>query len=122
LAIGDSLLQVAADVARESAEARALASLLPWLGLVCVKMSPPCAPEGAAGPWLDVRQQLASQWCLTARQEQVALLMVLGESNKHIAAKLQVSERTVELHAHAVLSRAQLPNRTALAAHFFNAK
>ena len=49
---------------------------------------------------------------LTERQKQVLLLLREGDSNKHIARKLDVSEGTVKLHVRAILQALDVANRT----------
>ena len=51
---------------------------------------------------------------LTPRQNEVANLVIKGLSNKVIAASLGISPATVKDHVHAILTRLQLPSRTAL--------
>jgi len=51
---------------------------------------------------------------LTARQKQVALLVIDGLPNRVIADRLSISLATVKDHVHAILSRLRLPSRTAL--------
>jgi non-specific serine/threonine protein kinase len=59
---------------------------------------PPAAPSG-----------------LSARELEVALLVAEGLSNKAIAARLQLSVRTIESHVRHVLAKLALDNRTQLA-------
>lgn len=114
----DGALVIQASVARSSRELAALQQLGPWLALVFAE--PPPRESARKDDWQQARlAELAKRWRLTPRQRQVALLIALGETNKGIAAKLQCAEGTVELHAHAVLHKAQLPTRAALAAYFF---
>lgn len=49
---------------------------------------------------------------LTERQKEVLLLLREGDSNKHIARKLDVSEGTVKLHVRAILQTLNVANRT----------
>jgi DNA-binding CsgD family transcriptional regulator/tetratricopeptide (TPR) repeat protein len=53
---------------------------------------------------------------LTAREREIALLVADGLANRAIAAKLVLSERTVETHVRNVLAKLSLNNRTQLAA------
>jgi DNA-binding CsgD family transcriptional regulator len=67
----------------------------------------------------DVRPRAAAAaraWQLTPRQAEVLLLLARGESNKAIAAQLRCTERTVEVHVSAILHRADVESRAALAA------
>lgn len=115
------VLRIEADVARESPAARALGRLAPWLAIVCAE--PPQAPEQTAistSNWAELRlETLAGRWGLTPRQQQVAWLVLSGESNKGIASALRCTEGTVELHIHALLTKSGSGSRTALMARFF---
>jgi DNA-binding NarL/FixJ family response regulator len=53
---------------------------------------------------------------LTAREREIALLVADGLANRAIAAKLVLSERTVETHVRNVLAKLELNNRTQIAA------
>jgi ATP/maltotriose-dependent transcriptional regulator MalT len=53
---------------------------------------------------------------LTARERQVADLVVQARSNRDIAQELVLSERTVESHVRNILAKLQLANRTELIA------
>jgi DNA-binding NarL/FixJ family response regulator len=48
---------------------------------------------------------------LTDRERQVAALVGLGLSNKHIAAKLGLSEGTVKQHLHRIFRKLGVRNR-----------
>ena len=56
---------------------------------------------------------------LTPRQAEVLQLLVTGEANKGIAAKLQCATRTVEMHVTALLDKAGVTSRAELIARFF---
>ncbi len=58
----------------------------------------------------------AARWALTPRQEDVLRLVVEGRSNLAIAACLQIAEGTVEIHVSAILAKARVTSRSALAA------
>jgi len=77
------------------------------------------APKDKLAVLLDHFSQEAK---LTARQTDVLALLVLGESNKGIASRLQCVERTIELHVTAVLRKAHVDSRAALIARFFQSR
>lgn len=52
---------------------------------------------------------------LTRREREVAELVAAGSTNREIAARLYLSERTVENHVHHILTRLELANRSQLA-------
>ena len=61
------------------------------------------------------RSRAAAADGLTAREQEVARLVADGLSNKEIAARLQLSVRTVESHVRHALTTTGLANRTQLA-------
>ena len=52
---------------------------------------------------------------LTAREREVASLIALGKSNREIADKLVISERTTERHVSSILSKLGFDSRTQIA-------
>ena len=68
--------------------------------------------SGADGAKLDDRVKKA----LTARQQQILLLIGEGKTNPEIARALGTSPNTVKLHVSALLKRLNLKNRTEAAA------
>jgi DNA-binding NarL/FixJ family response regulator len=52
---------------------------------------------------------------LTGRELEVAKAIAIGLSNKEIALKMHITERTVKAHVGAVLDKLQLKNRLQLA-------
>ena len=64
---------------------------------------------------MEGRRPLHESGPLTARQREVADLVAAGLTNAQIAAKLHLSERTVENHVFNALSALQLHNRVELA-------
>lgn len=55
---------------------------------------------------------------LTPREAEVLKLMARGLQNKHIAERLELSEHTVKLHVHKVISKLGATNRTGAATHY----
>ncbi len=51
------------------------------------------------------------QTCLTSREESVARLLVLGLSNKEIAAKLKLGKGTVKAHVSSILFKLGVQTR-----------
>ncbi|MBC3874867.1 response regulator transcription factor [Undibacterium flavidum] len=62
--------------------------------------------EKALGKWSNL---------LTSRELEVAKAIAIGLSNKEIATKMSITERTVKAHVGAVLDKLQLKNRLQLA-------
>ncbi|MGZ4665344.1 MAG: response regulator transcription factor [Frankiaceae bacterium] len=58
---------------------------------------------------------------LTAREREIVALVSAGMSNKAIADKLVLSERTVETHVRNVLTKLSLSRRTQLATWYIRA-
>ncbi len=54
---------------------------------------------------------------LTAREHEIALLMVRGLRNKAIARELQLCEGTVKVHVHNIFQKLGISSRMVLAAH-----
>jgi two-component system nitrate/nitrite response regulator NarL len=52
---------------------------------------------------------------LTAREEQILRLLLLGDSNKKIASRLNIGEMTVKLHLKTLLHKVGAHNRTQVA-------
>ncbi|WP_228769830.1 response regulator transcription factor [Actinokineospora alba] len=55
---------------------------------------------------------------LTRRQWEIAALVAEGLSNRHIAEKLVISERTADTHVQNILNKLRLHNRAHIAAWF----
>lgn len=53
---------------------------------------------------------------LSQREREIVAMITRGFSNKKIAAKLFISLATVKAHVHNILTKTELPNRTAIAA------
>ncbi len=64
--------------------------------------------EGAAGGATAVE--------LTARQLEVAALVAAGHTNRQIGKLLGISEKTIEVHVHNLMSRLETPSRAGVAA------
>ncbi len=62
---------------------------------------------------------VAQRWGLTPRQSAVLELVSQGESNRAVAARLGCSEKTVELHVSALLSKTRCSSRSQLVASFW---
>lgn len=62
------------------------------------------------------RQALAALGdVLSARQREIADLVAEGLTNREIAAKLHIAERTAENHVHHIMTKLDLRNRSQLA-------
>jgi DNA-binding NarL/FixJ family response regulator len=59
---------------------------------------------------------VGEQWTqrLTRREQQVALLIVRGLSNKEVARELGLSDGTVKLHVHRIFQKTGVRNRYSL--------
>jgi len=55
---------------------------------------------------------------LTPREREVLALIARGQQNKNIAANLSLSEHTIKLHIHHIISKMGVSNRTEAAAAF----
>lgn len=67
----------------------------------------------------DCVRTAADRWSLTRRKREVLLMVVEGHANQSIASALDVSLRTVEVHVTALLDKAGVASRSALAARVF---
>ena len=65
---------------------------------------------------MDTARACRDAWSdvLTEREQDVALLVAQGHSNREVAARLYVSVRTVEVHLGRVFSKLAVPSRVAL--------
>jgi two-component system nitrate/nitrite response regulator NarL len=68
-------------------------------------------------PLQNNKIQIESNWSapLTSREKEVATAIAIGASNKEIAQKMSITERTVKAHVGAVLEKLHLKNRLQLA-------
>jgi DNA-binding CsgD family transcriptional regulator len=89
----------ARDLARDAGERAAALGMRPWAG---------SARQLLAG--LDRRGDP-----LTAREREVAALVAEGLTNRQIAARLTLSERTAQNHVQHILTKLDLANRSQLA-------
>ena len=77
----------------------------PWLaGFVLDAFSGNAAAETAA--YIDPERDL-----LTAREQEVLLLIARGYTYKELAARLHLSVKTIETHVSSILRKLQLSNR-----------
>jgi two-component system, NarL family, response regulator LiaR len=74
------------------------------------------APEAAARLVREVRAPERPE-TLTERESEVLALLAEGDSNKQIAAKLFIGEKTVKTHVSHILAKLGVPSRTAAALH-----
>ena len=70
----------------------------------------------ATGPVRALQQAAAAEDPLTRREHEIAELVSAGLTNRAIADRLVLSERTVEGHVRNMLAKLQLANRTELTA------
>ena len=74
-------------------------------------------PAGRAeGLARELKQAIGAANPLTRREREIALLISDGLTNRAIADRLVLSERTIEGHVRSTLAKLQLTNRTELAA------
>ena len=96
------------DVARAAELARAAASEARRLGMP--------RPEGEAAALVERSRQAARRADpLTAREREIAGLVAAALTNRQIAERLFLSERTVESHVRNILGKLGLANRTQIA-------
>ena len=63
------------------------------------------------------RQEVGARWeSLTAREQEVAQLLAQGARNRQLAARLGISEHTVETHVGQILRKLEMASRTAVVA------
>jgi DNA-binding CsgD family transcriptional regulator len=65
-------------------------------------------------------QSASARWQLTARQTEVLAQLVLGRSNKEIAADVGCSVATIATHVLAILRKADVHSRQELIAHYWS--
>ncbi len=54
---------------------------------------------------------------LTPRQREVAALVAQGATNRQIARRLGITDKTVEVHLAQIMTRLEVHNRAQVAAH-----
>lgn len=91
-----------ADLAQPGVRIRLDVAATKTLGAPLITVSAPAQP-------MDLSR-------LTARQQQVAALVLEGLPNKSIAVRLGIAVATVKDHVHAILHRLEMPSRAALIA------
>ena len=74
-----------------------------------------CPPE-ASSPIAGWRKDSGQQVRLTAREREIAVMLVRGDTNSQIAAALSLSRRTVDTHVGRILQKRGVSSRTQLAA------
>lgn len=66
----------------------------------------------------DERDRLAAERGLTKREVEILRLVSEGHQNKHIAHHMALSEHTVKVHVHNLITKLRVNNRTQAAAAF----
>ncbi len=70
------------------------------------------APSPCPGPHVNGKSPALSDAKLTPRERKVLDLLAQGMSNKTIAYRLSLSESTVKVHVHRIISKFKVHNRT----------
>lgn len=76
------------------------------------------APVAQAAPVAGARQATPALSPLTAREQEILELLSEGHQNKLIAHRMSLSEHTVKVHVHNLLSKLRVSNRTQAAATY----
>lgn len=76
------------------------------------------APVAQAVPVAGARQAAPALSPLTAREQEILELLSEGHQNKLIAHRMSLSEHTVKVHVHNLLSKLRVSNRTQAAATY----
>jgi DNA-binding NarL/FixJ family response regulator len=98
---------------RDLAQARGLAR---QAAAEAVRLDMPGPADRAESLARELEQAMATANPLTRREREIAGLVSDGLTNRAIAGRLVLSERTVEGHVRSTLAKLQLTNRTELAA------
>jgi DNA-binding NarL/FixJ family response regulator len=77
------------------------------------------APEVARVDRLTTSSPTPSGPRLTARELQIIKLLAAGRTNRDIARQLAISERTVDRHVSNILTKLDLPSRSAATAYAY---
>jgi DNA-binding NarL/FixJ family response regulator len=101
LASGGSLAEAAALAAEAASEFR--------------RLDMPARASEAAKVAADITARRRGTSPLSAREEEVASLVAQALSNRQIADRLVLSERTVETHVHSILAKLNFSTRTEIA-------
>lgn len=78
-------------------------------------------PSGTVAHAVPTRQHRCAEsrfGTLTKRETEVLCLIAEGYQNKNIADKLSLSEHTIKLHIHHIISKLGVSNRTEAAARY----
>lgn len=102
LASGGSLAEAAALTAEAASEFR--------------RLDMPARASEAAKVAVDIAARRRSSSPLSAREEEVASLVAQALSNRQIADRLVLSERTIETHVRSILAKLNFTSRTEIAA------
>jgi DNA-binding CsgD family transcriptional regulator len=119
-AAGGILGRVDVDVEPRGSDCDALEKLLPCFALALRGAG--ASPRPALGGSISAERRAqaldvaARRWQLTPRQREVLDLLVLGMTNKQIAAEVGCQEGTVEVHVSQMLKKSHAGNRAGLAA------
>jgi DNA-binding NarL/FixJ family response regulator len=80
------------------------------------RLDMPARASEAAKVAVDITARRRSTSPLSAREEEVASLVAQALSNRQIADRLVLSERTVETHVRSILAKLNFTSRTEIAA------
>jgi DNA-binding CsgD family transcriptional regulator len=80
------------------------------------------APDLARLDAIDKREPSVNRQALTTRELQVLRLITAGKTNKAIAIELSLSERTIDRHVSNILTKLDVPSRSAATAYAYTQK
>lgn len=106
--------------------ARQLVTAPTALGSITIEASPG-GSNGEVAVVLTLQRpaeppEVPAAWLLTAQEREVVRLLLLGHSNRAIAAELFVSENTVQTHLRNIFGKTEVTSRTQLLARLFHAR